>query len=295
MSDHKAIHITISVPRDDIEKKIIKTRNLKTIRMKNLIDNMKLDEIPDTDVDTMVTEMELRIKKAFDEIHPETMKNVTIRKNNPWYNDKIKEQKRIVQCQEGAYRKYGQCHQWSAYINVRKKFMQLMRDTKTKIISGKIIKLRGDTKSLYSLVYQLTGNEKENPLHERENDEDLTNQFADYFMNKIQTIYDSLKECEKFHPGQNNDTDQLEQFEPMSEEEVRKIINSMQAKSREQDAIPTKILKVILDGVLPTLTRIINASFQQGVLAEAWKISIIHPLLKKIGVDLLAKKLPPSQ
>ena len=57
---------------------------------------MKLDEIPDTEVDTIVTEMELRMKKAFDEIHPETTKNVTIRKNNPWYNDKIKEQKRIV-------------------------------------------------------------------------------------------------------------------------------------------------------------------------------------------------------
>ena len=81
MSDHKAIHITIPAPRDDIGKKIIKTRNLKTIRTKNLIDNMKLDEIPDTDADTMVTEMELRMKKAFDKIHPETMKNVTIRKN----------------------------------------------------------------------------------------------------------------------------------------------------------------------------------------------------------------------
>ena len=90
MSDHKAIHITISAPRDDIEKKIIKTRNLKTIRTKHLIDNMKLDEIPGTDVDMMVTEMELRMKKAFDEMHPETTKNVTIRKNNPWYNDKIK-------------------------------------------------------------------------------------------------------------------------------------------------------------------------------------------------------------
>ena len=96
LSDHKAIHITISVPRDDIKKKIIKTRNLKTIRTKHLIDNMKLDEIPDTDVEMMVTEMELRMKKAFDEMHPETTKNVTIRKNNPWYNDKIKEQKRIV-------------------------------------------------------------------------------------------------------------------------------------------------------------------------------------------------------
>ena len=70
-----------------------------------------------------------------------------------------------------------------------------MRNTKTKIISGKIIELRGDTKNLYSLVYQLTRNENENPIPERENDEDLANQFADYFMNKIQTICNSLKEC----------------------------------------------------------------------------------------------------
>ena len=85
-------------------------------------------------------------------------------------------------------------------------------------------------------------------------------------MNKIQTIHDSLKDCEKFHPEQNNETNLLEQFEPMSEEEVRKIINCLQAKSCEQDSISTKILKEILDGVLPTLTRIISESFQHGVL-----------------------------
>ena len=79
----------------------------------------------------------------------------------------------------------------------------------------------------------------------------------------------------------------------MSEEEVRKIINSMQTKSCDQDAIPTKILKIILDRLLPTLTRIINALFQQGMFAEAWKISIIHPLVKKIGADLLTKNYCP--
>ena len=79
----------------------------------------------------------------------------------------------------------------------------------------------------------------------------------------------------------------------MSEEEVREIINRLQTKSCEQNATPTKILKVILDGVLPTLTRIIHASFQQGVFAEAWKISIICPLLKKLEVDLSAKSYHP--
>ena len=69
ISDHKATHITLSVPGDDIEKKIIKTRNLKTIRTGDHIANMKLNEIPDTNVDTMVTEMVLRMKKAFNEMH----------------------------------------------------------------------------------------------------------------------------------------------------------------------------------------------------------------------------------
>ena len=111
----------------------------------------------------------------------------------------------------------------------------------------------------------------------------MANEFANCFMNKIQTIHDSLEEYEKFHPVLNNDMDILAQFEPMSEEEVREIINSMQTKSCKQDAIPTKILKVILDGVLPTLTRIINALFQKGTFAEAWKISLICPLLKSSG------------
>ena len=46
-------------------------------------------------------------------------------------------------------------------------------------------------------------------------------------MNKIQTIHESLEEYEKFHPVLNNDMDILAQFKPMSEKEVRKIINSM--------------------------------------------------------------------
>ena len=113
-----------------------------------------------------------------------------------------------------------------------------MGDTKTEIISGKITKLRGDTKNLYSLVYQLTGNVKENPLPERESDEDLANEFTDYFMNKIQTICGSLEECEKFHPLLNNDTDILAQFKPMSEEEVREILNSMQKKATNKMQYP---------------------------------------------------------
>ena len=51
---------------------------------------------------------------------------------------------------------------------------------------------------MYGLVSELCGTKPENPLPSAVSDEDLVNQFADYFMNKIKAIRDSLRELEQF-------------------------------------------------------------------------------------------------
>ena len=49
-----------------------------------------------------------------------------------------------------------------------------------------------DAKKLYTLINNLTNNNKDNPLPESQSDEGLANQFAQYFMSKIKSIRDSL-------------------------------------------------------------------------------------------------------
>ena len=70
---------------------------------------------------------------------------------------------------------------------------------------------------------------------------------------------------------------------------MEKLIKGMSTKSCELDAMPTNILKndIILKKILPVITKLINLSLQQGVFAKEWKISIVRPTLKKIGLELL--------
>ena len=44
-----------------------------------------------------------------------------------------------------------------------------------------------DAKKLYTLINNLTNNNKDNPLPKSQSDEGLANQFAQYFMSKIKS------------------------------------------------------------------------------------------------------------
>ena len=63
----------------------------------------------------------------------------------------------------------------------------------------------------------------------------------------------------------------------------------MASKSCELDVVPTTLFKAILPHIIDTLVKIINASLEQGVFAKKWKMAIVRPLLKKLGLDLTFK------
>ena len=89
-------------------------------------------------------------------------------------------------------------------------------------------------------------------------------------------------------------TNQVTQkFRPMTEAEVLKMINSMQSKSCKLDPIPTVQFKMLMDRCLPIVTRIVNISLMDGIFAAEWKTSIVRPLLKKIGLELMHKNYCP--
>ena len=85
----------------------------------------------------------------------------------------------------------------------------------------------------------------------------------------------------------------LSQFDPMTTEEVARLISSMATKSCELDAIPTSVLKQITPSIVHTITKIINISLTQGIFAEEWKTAIVHPLLKKLGSELIPSNYRP--
>ena len=71
-------------------------------------------------------------------------------------------------------------------------------------------------------------------------------------------------------------------LKPVYPEEVGKIVRSLNnSNSTGLDNIDIGILKLILEDILPSLTRIINLSLNSSTFPDSWKKAKVIPLLKK--------------
>ena len=57
--------------------------------------------------------------------------------------------------------------------------------------------------------------------------------------------------------------------------------------------MPTPLLVACIDTLLPVITKIINLSLQNGIFADQWKCALVHPLLKKLGLELIFQNFRP--
>ena len=79
------------------------------------------------------------------------------------------------------------------------------------------------TKKLYSLVNGLMGRTSENPMPKGESDDQLEENFVDFFMEKIKKICDSLHDYDVYKPC-FSESNKFSEFVPLSEQEVAALL-----------------------------------------------------------------------
>ena len=123
---------------------------------------------------------------------------------------------------------------------------------------------------------------------------ELANRFSSFFSDKIVKIRSRLDHNNSDHAdaqfqdsvGHSESTPVFDEFEPVTEAEISKTIRSSKCTSCQLDPIPTSLLKIILDVLLPVLTSIVNMSFAEAHFPDDFKLALVLPLLKKLGLDL---------
>ena len=85
----------------------------------------------------------------------------------------------------------------------------------------------------------------------------------------------------------------MDNFKPLSEGDVRKLIQGFPKKSCTLDPMPTSLVINCIDLLLPVITKIINLSLESGLFASTWTCALVNPLLKKTGLDLVFKNYRP--
>ena len=292
LSDHKSVITTIAIPRYKVVRKKIKVRKIKTVTETELVQEFEEGNIVDSnDINIYAESLEIELRRVTDVLAPEKEISVTCRQLKPWYNTFIRDQKKVVRNCERKFNSYGQAHQWKAYQSERNRLNKMVKFEKKQILSSKVLECGRDAKKLFSLVNSLTNSGPGNPLPEG-NSQDLANEFADFFLSKIERIREKFEGTKPFEC----ETDcgfQFKRFPPLTEKQVESIIRAMNTKTCELDPIPTDLLKRMLPTCISSLTKLVNISMDQGVFCDSWKQAIVRPLLKKIGLELINKNYRP--
>ena len=75
------------------------------------------------------------------------------------------------------------------------------------------------------------------------------------------------------------------EFQPVTEDEVAKVIGSAPNSSCPLDPLPTWMLKKCLAILLPVITLLVNLSLKSGEFCSSLKRAYVTPLLKKADLD----------
>ena len=77
----------------------------------------------------------------------------------------------------------------------------------------------------------------------------------------------------------------LTSFRLATRDDILKLVCNAPTKSCELDTMPTWLLKQCSDGIIPSMTSIINMKLESGVVPGCFKKTLVRPLLKKPSLD----------
>jgi exonuclease III len=121
-------------------------------------------------------------------------------------------------------------------------------------------------------------------------DAGLCEQFSSYFVSKIELLRHSisckLSDIQLHLPDEPMHTGALlDIIQPVTANEVSKLISSTPSKSSNLDYLPTSLLKSFHLVFSELIAKLANLSFQEGCFPHSFKTALVSPLIKKPGLD----------
>ena len=293
LSDHRAVISTLNIKRLNPSFTYKQVRRIKEITQDQLIDEFKLENVPlTTKLHEIVPMLKTELSRTLDTLAPLTRRKISLRPKNPWFDSELKTHKRQMRKLEKKWLRHKTDPYWTAYKSTRNSYYSRLKTKKKATLRTKFTECNKEPKKIHTLMKNLTAKQQPVQWPEHTSDENLVEDFANFFLEKITKIRESLKDKPIYTPT-STDTPKLQEFKALEEKEVHRVIMSLRTKTCELDPVPTTIFKMLLPKILPLITKIVNLSLCQGQFIRDWKTAIVRPLLKKEGLQLIMSNFRP--
>jgi len=170
------------------------------------------------------------------------------------------------------------------FKSIKNEANYLMKQAKRDFYTNLVNENSHNQKKLYAVVKNLLTPKKDLCFPDYHDMNSLANELGQYFTTKVETIRSQLNFVDTQHASIPSSiiTQQLLDFDPLSEEDVQKLILDTAKKSCSLDPMPASLMLECQDILLPVITSLINLSLESGQFPDVWKEAIGYPLLKDV-------------
>ena len=156
---------------------------------------------------------------------------------------------------------------------------------------------RRNIKQVFKVCDSLLGKGKDPPLPPGFMNQELADNFNDFFITKITNIRSKLIEQ---NLGSSDILTKhctiprtLEDYWLLSCDDVARIVLASPTKTCEADPIPTELLKKVLPSIMQLVTKLVNETLQTGEFPDDLQEALVKSLLKKITLEPINKNYRP--
>ena len=254
----------------------ITTRNWKSLNLDQLnSDIMDADlGISSNSVSECVHHYDHTLHNLIDIYAPARNKTILLRPRAPWFTYDLSLEKRKKRCLERRYRNTGTTEDALLFREQSARYCQLLSTTRETLYNSKIVENAGDRKGLFSVVNKLLHRKIETPLPAYDNLNELTNRFANFFINKIRNIRCELGDVLPYKESEISTAASCELT----------VFSKSNNKCCSLDPIPTWLFKNCLPSLLPIVTNIVNQSLE-SIMPSSYKEAVLTSILKKPNMD----------
>ena len=283
ISDHCFTYCAYNLKRVKFKPYVVKRRDFRNFDKVAFHQSIELEPWENIlcvdSVDDKVTVLENQINNCLDKFAPYKSFVVSNKSATPWITDEILEKMDERDGCKDTFNKTGENKYWEAYKYLRNKVTAMMRASQKKVFNDTINSKISDSAAFYKAAEKLhvIPNKKSKPNFNFSADA-LNKAFTsnnnkklneDFINSRISNLYKRTNPCiHKFS------------FQPVSEEEVVKIVKSIKSKSSGIDGINISTILLFLPRITTVLTNIINTSFELNQFPERWKKALITPIPK---------------
>ena len=294
ISDHAFVEFQVSLPKPTIIKKEVQSRALSKINGQSFSDDLSaiVSIINTTDASSLATEYNDRLSELLDRHAPMLTKRVTVRPTVAWFDHDAKIRKRDVRRLYHKWKSSKDDEDHATYKKARNSYRHHLDENKRQHFSDAILSAQGNPRKLFSITMGLMGKKVSNPLPSSGADQELANEFANFFIDKVRNLQNSLEDHPAYNPS-GSCSSHLTAFKPLTDNAVSKIIACSKATTCLLDPLPSQLVKDNKHLLSPVIARIINNSLQKGSFYDEWKTAVVTPLLKKQGLDPLKSNYRP--